>query len=72
MSSHRVESWLECGQMCLKEEDCVSFSHQSDESYDEINCQLSSQTQYAELIGQDIEEWRTIYEVRDVESVSNS
>ena len=40
LSTHLVTSWIECGNKCLENKDCVTFSHIDSQSYD-INCKIN-------------------------------
>lgn len=70
ISSHRVNSWFECSEKCLDNEDCVTFSHRITSS-DDINCKIASKL--GEIVvysPQEIDKWTT-FEIRGDQSVSN-
>ena len=46
ISTHNARSWIECGHLCLLEEDaCVSFYYRRKDAFQEMNCHLSNDTE---------------------------
>ena len=69
ISSHHVDSWFECGEKCLDNEDCVSFSHRTTSS-DDINCIIASESDEIVIKNpHEVDTWTT-YELRESISVS--
>ena len=66
ISSHNVESKLECSLRCLQESTCVGYNYRSASNIYAVNCQLSSKTQ--ERDGKDGKGQWTFYQ--DLETVS--
>ena len=70
ISSHHVNSWFECSEKCLDNEDCVSFSHRTTSS-DDINCRIASESDEIVIKNpHEVDTWTT-YELRESISVSN-
>ena len=69
ISSHHFNSWFECGEKCLDNEDCVSFSHRTTSS-DDINCIIASESDEIVIKNpHEVDTWTT-YELRESISVS--
>ncbi|XP_028411266.1 sushi, von Willebrand factor type A, EGF and pentraxin domain-containing protein 1-like [Dendronephthya gigantea] len=66
ISSHYVNSWLECGSKCLRNLNCTIFSYSTD-PHDKINCNISkAATGEYEFPTQDEKKtWKT-FEIRNI------
>ena len=70
ISSHHVNSWFECSEICLDNEDCVTFSHRITSS-DDINCKVASESAEEVVCSpQHTDKWTT-YEKAEPVSYNN-
>ena len=72
ISSHNVESSIDCSHRCLQETTCVAFNYRSARENNKLNCQLTNNTvgvKESDVNNNNDGDW-TFYKVSDVPSVN--